>query len=105
MRNPNGQFVVGYTGNAGGRPKDEHKIAELARGYTLEALDTLVELMRHSKNERVRGTAAQTLLERGWGKPKMEVLTDKSDYLTALLEVQSSIIEHRSQSGHNSPQI
>ena len=92
MRNPNGQFVVGYTGNAGGRPKDEHKIAELARGYTLEALDTLVELMRHSKNERVRGTAAQTLLERGWGKPKQEIVSNSSpNFIDALEQVRRAV--------------
>jgi len=34
MRNTNGQFVAGYSGNAGGRPKDEHRVAELARSYT-----------------------------------------------------------------------
>jgi hypothetical protein len=30
MRNALGQFDAGHTGNAGGRPKDEHKVAELA---------------------------------------------------------------------------
>ena len=56
--------------------------------------------MSDGKDERVKGAAAQALLNRGWGKPKVGVLTDKSDHLTALLEVQNSIIEHRSQSGH-----
>ena len=37
MRNNLGQFVSGHSGNAGGRPKDEHKVAELARSYTTEA--------------------------------------------------------------------
>ena len=60
-----------HSGNAGGRPRDEHKLAELARSYTTEAIDTLVQLMRHSKGDRVRGTAAQALLERGWGKPRI----------------------------------
>ena len=32
--------------------------------------------MRHGKDERVRGTAAQALLDRGWGKPKVEVVAD-----------------------------
>ena len=105
MRDKTGRFIKGYSGNPGGRPKDEHDVIELARSYTTEALETLVELMRDGKDERVKGTAAQALLDRGWGKPKVEVLTDRSDYLTALLEVQSSIIEHRSQSGHNSSQI
>jgi len=70
-----GQFVPGQSGNPGGRPKDEHRVAELARSYTLEAIDTLVELMRDGKDERVRGTAAQALLDRGWGKAKVEIAT------------------------------
>ena len=63
-----GQFAPGQSGNPGGRPKDEHRVAELARSYTVEAIDTLVELMRDSKDERLRGTAAQALLDRGWGE-------------------------------------
>ena len=63
-----GQFAPGQSGNPGGRPKDEHRVAELARSYTLEAIETLVELMRHGKDERVRGTATQALLDRGWGE-------------------------------------
>jgi len=57
--------MAGYSGNAGGRPKDEHRGAELARSYTTKAIDTLVVLMRTAKDERVRGTAAQALLDRG----------------------------------------
>ena len=68
--------MVNSSALAGGRPRDEHKVAEIARSYTKEAIDTLVELMRHGKDDRVRGTAAQALLE----KPRMEVATThKSD--------------------------
>ena len=67
VRDSAGRFRAGHSGNAGGRPRDEYKVAELARSYTSEAIDTLVDLMRHSKDDRVRGTAAQALLERGWG--------------------------------------
>lgn len=88
MRNKSGQFQKGYSGNAGGRPKDEYKVAELARSYTTEAIDTLVHLMRNGKDERVRGTAAQALLDRGWGKAKVEVVTEcKQDYVSALIAV------------------
>ena len=71
VRDSSGRFRAGHSGNAGGRPRDEHKVAELARSYTTEAIDTLVDLMRHGKDDRVRGTAAQALLERGWGKPRV----------------------------------
>jgi hypothetical protein len=45
-RKENGQFKQGFLGNPGGRPKDEYKVAELARSYTVEAVETLVDLMR-----------------------------------------------------------
>ena len=70
-RSSNGQFLPGFSGNPGGRPKDEFKVAELARSYTVEAVETLVDLMRYSKDDRVRGTASQALLDRGWGKAKV----------------------------------
>jgi hypothetical protein len=84
-RTKSGQFAPGSSGNPGERPKDEAHVAELARSYTSEAIDTLVELMRHGKDKRVRGTAAQALLDRGWGKPKLEVVNEgDSGYLEAL---------------------
>ena len=84
-RTKSGQFAPGSSGNPGGRPKDEAHVAELARSYTSEAIDTLVDLMRNGRDERVRGTAAQALLDRGWGKPKVEVINEgDGGYLEAL---------------------
>ena len=85
-RTKSGQFARGSSGNPGGRPKDEARVAELARSYTSEAIDTLVELMRHGKDEHVRGTGAQALLDRGRGKPKVEVVSEggSAGYLEAL---------------------
>ena len=88
-----GQFAPGQSGNPCGRPKDEYRVAELARSYTVEAIDTLVELMRHGKDERVRGTAAQALLDRGWGKAKVEVVTSaEGSYLDVLRVVNERLV-------------
>ena len=98
-RDSSGRFRAGHSGNAGGRPRDEHKVAELARSYTTEAIDTLVDLMRHGKDDRVRGTAAQALLERGWGKPRVEVATthksDPESFIEALQEVAKKVKERQ----------
>ena len=61
-RDYEGKFLKGCSGNPGGRPRDEQKVAELARSYTREAIETLVELMRKGNDERVRGTAAMSCL-------------------------------------------
>ena len=84
-RSANGQFPKDQSGNPGGRPRDEQKVAELARSYTREAIETLAELMRSGNEERVRGMAAQALRDRGWGKPKVEVVADGAgSYIEAL---------------------
>ena len=96
-RTKSGQFAPGSSSNPGGRPKDEARVAELARSYTSEAIDTLVELMRQGKVERVCGTAAQALLDRGWGKPKVEVVADDAgSYIEALRLINEKIATSQS---------
>ena len=92
--------MKGYSGNAGGRPKDEHNIAELPRSYSTEAIEPLVDLMRNARDDKVRGTAAQALLDRGFGKPKVEIQNTNADFRDALEQVQNRLLE-RSHSGHN----
>ena len=92
VRSENGQFQPGYSGNPGGRPKDEYRVAELARSYTVEAVETLVDLMRHSRDDRVRGTASQALLDRGWGKAKVEVATSGGETYIEALQAAAEVI-------------
>ena len=99
MRDKSGRFVKGYSGNAGGRPKDEHNIAALARSYSTEAIETLVELMRNARDASVRGTAAQALLDRGFGKPKVKIQNTNADFKDALEQVQKSIILQQERTG------
>ena len=74
---------------------DEHYIADLDRLYRVEAIDTLVELMRDGKDERVRGTAAQALLDR---KAKVKVVTSaESSYLDVLRAVNESMLSKRNE--------
>lgn len=68
MRDKQGRFQKGRSGNPTGRPKDTEGVAELARSFATEAIETLVSLMREGEaSTRVR--AAQALLDRGFGKP------------------------------------
>ena len=54
--------------------------------------------MRGGKDERVRGIAAQALLDRGWGKAKVEVVTSaESSYLDVLRAVNESMLSKRSE--------
>ena len=93
MRDLKGRFSSGHSGNPGGRPKDEFKVAELARSYTVEAVETLVDLMRHSKDDRVRGTASQALLDRGWGKARVEVATSGGQSYIEALQAAAEVIK------------
>ena len=100
MREKNGRFLAGQSGNPGGRPKDEYKVAELARSYTVEAVETLVDLMRHSRDDRVRGTASQALLDRGWGKAKVEVATSGGETYLLGVSVLIPTSPHLSHTRH-----
>ena len=96
MRDKSGQFLKGVSGNPGGRPKDENSITKLARSYSKEAIETLVDLMRNGTCERIRGTAAIALLDRGWGKPKIvEPDNNSENFASVLALVSERIIKSR----------
>ena len=66
------QFQPGQSGNPGGRPKGTSALAEAARAKTEEALNVLIAAMA-DEDVRARITAAQAILDRGYGKPAQSV--------------------------------
>ena len=90
MRDKNGRFLPGISGNPGGRPREVGDVREIARDHTEEAVETLVDLMRHAKSDAARGTAAQALLDRGYGKSvavAMDIVDEGQAHLEALQEL------------------
>ena len=61
------KWSKGQSGNPGGRPKEAHDVKELARTYTVEAIEKLATWMR-SDNPKASVSACNVLLERAWGK-------------------------------------
>ena len=83
------RFKPGRSGNPGGRPKAEFRVRELAQENTVEAVETLVEVMRTGRpGERL--AAAVALLDRGWGRPAQAVEVNDTTKLS-LVELLASI--------------
>lgn len=75
-------FQPGQSGNPGGRPKailpDGRTLAEVAREHTLDAVETLVAVMKDGESDAARVSAAVAVLDRGWGKPTQPIEADEA---------------------------
>lgn len=83
-------FKPGKSGNPNGRPKksDEQKrLEELCRDMTARALDVIVEIMENGDNQRNKLSAAQYVIDRGWGKAKETVDIDLQGNVRTIREI------------------
>jgi len=102
-------FEKGKSGNPGGRPKrtiEEADLIEACRTKTPEALQTILELMEGSDNDRVKLAAAQYVIERGWGKApeRIELLTATVDLSAEDIDLSPMEAYLRLIKGTRSPQ-
>ncbi|MBR0560060.1 DUF5681 domain-containing protein [Neokomagataea anthophila] len=64
-------FKKGQSGNPGGLPKNMREVIALARSHTTTAIEALAEIAGNkTAPESARVSAANSLLDRAWGKPK-----------------------------------
>ena len=63
-------------------------LSELAREYTNDALDTLVDVMKSGQSESARIAAATAILDRGYGRPtKATSLEVNAPFVPTIIEL------------------
>jgi hypothetical protein len=80
-RKPNSASLANLR-KGGGRPKGvpnkaSVSLKELAREYTPQALETLAQIMVAGESEAARVSAANAILDRGYGKPSQVLAGDE----------------------------
>lgn len=65
-------FVKGQSGNPSGRPKEDNEVKRLARSHSKAAIKRLAFWLK-SDNPKASVSAAQVLLDRGYGKPAQAI--------------------------------
>lgn len=71
-----GKFAPGRSGNPGGKSKEDkaalEEVRKLARKHTADAIRVLYEIATNEKGDRrARVAAANSLLDRGYGRPTL----------------------------------
>ena len=100
-RGPGKPFKPGQSGNPGGRPKIIAEVRDLAREQTENAVNVLTGIMNDEEAPHAaRVTAANSLLDRGWGKPAQSVAVTHSKSVTDMSDDELiEIIRGRSGNG------
>jgi len=62
------------------------KLSDLAKGYAPEALEVLAKIMREGDSENARIAAANSIIDRGYGKP-VQAVTGADDEEAPALKI------------------
>jgi hypothetical protein len=94
MRNIDGTFRPGYSGNPGGRPAVVSELQKLARAQTPAALAALIEVLSDAGNPpSARVAAAVALLDRGYGRPSNAVVIETAEAAYANDDERAELLE------------
>ena len=81
-------FKKGQSGNPGGRPAVIAEVRDLARKQTEKAVKALISIMDNSKAPpAARVGAANSLLDRGWGRPAQVISGDSENPHKLIVEI------------------
>lgn len=69
---------------------DRVSLTELAQSYTQQALDTLIDVMIRGQSESARVSAANSMLDRGHGKPKDAEPQDQGEAASLTVNINTS---------------
>jgi hypothetical protein len=90
---PRGGFRHGAGRPSGSTNKSSteqsQRLSELAKAYTDEALETLVDVARNGRTDAARVSAANALLDRAYGKPAIKEEREIGDLPPMVIELTS----------------
>ena len=69
--------------------EQSHRLSELAKTYTEDALMALVDVARNGRTDAARVSAANSLLDRGYGKPIAIETSEPEPFAPTIIEIRA----------------
>ena len=69
--------------------EQSHRLSELAKTYTEDALMALVDVARNGRTDAARVAAPNSLLDRGYGKPVAIETSEPETFAPTIIEIRA----------------